>query len=277
MRMQGKSQSLFILYSLVILLALIVVSQIPTTGASAPAPVANAGPDQTVSGPSPVNVQFDGSGSTGEIVSYKWFNQWGQLRAEGVSPVIEVNFGRKNAKPGTTRAFTLIVQDAAGNSAKDKVVITLGKKDDTANQDPIVGSTFTGTTYTYSVSDASRYVFQFIDVGFLTEKGQWYVGNNHSNVQRPQVTCHLGTHWQTDPGDGTVLDDGCIGAADVIVGIGIEAVAMGIEPQYDATGLVRSWQVSYQSDTVATITLADSEPYVFSGASMSINERIEKE
>ena len=70
---------------------------------------ADAGLDQTVPGLSPVNVQFDGSRSTGEIVSYKWFNQWGQLRAEGESPVIEVNFGRRNAKPGTARTFTLVV------------------------------------------------------------------------------------------------------------------------------------------------------------------------
>jgi hypothetical protein len=257
MRMRRKSQwSLRQLtrvsvpmFTLAILLALIAGNmQMQTMGANNLALVANAGPDQTGPGPSPVNVQFDGSRSTGDIVSYKWVNQWGQLRAEGASPVIEVNFGHQNAKPGTTRTFTLIVQDAAGNTAEDKVVITLGKKDDTANRDPIVGSTFTGTTYAYSVSSGGKYVFQFIDVGFLTEKGRWHVGNNHSNVNRPQVTCHAGTHWQIDPGDGTVLDDGCIGAADVIGG-----------------------------DIVATITLANSEPYVFSGASMSINEHIAKE
>src|SRR5918997_436845 len=68
--------------------------------------IANAGPDQTVPGPSPVAVQFDGSGSTGDIVSYQWYNQYGLLLAEEVAPVIEVNFGKDNPQPGTTRTFT---------------------------------------------------------------------------------------------------------------------------------------------------------------------------
>jgi hypothetical protein len=90
-----------------------------------PSSKADAGPDQTVPGPSPVNVQFDGSGSTGDIVSYKWYNQWGLLRAEGVTPDIEVNFGYDNPQPGTTRTFTLVVEDSQGNTAQDQVTITL--------------------------------------------------------------------------------------------------------------------------------------------------------
>jgi hypothetical protein len=88
---------------------------------------ANAGSDQTVPGPSPVAVQFDGSGSTGDIVRYQWYNQWGLLLAEGVTPVIEVNFGHTDPQPGTTRTFTLVVADAQGNTAQDKVTITLGE------------------------------------------------------------------------------------------------------------------------------------------------------
>jgi hypothetical protein len=92
---------------------------------------ANAGPDQTVSGPNPVDVQFDGSGSTGDIVAYRWYNQWGELRAEGESPVIEVNFGHENPQPGTTRKFRLVVEDVEGNTDGDEVVITLGKGKET--------------------------------------------------------------------------------------------------------------------------------------------------
>jgi hypothetical protein len=87
---------------------------------------AKAGPDQTVPGPSPVDVQFDGSGSTGDIVSYQWYNQLGDLRAEERAPVIKVNFGR-NPKPGATRTFTLVVEDSQGNKAEDEVTITLGE------------------------------------------------------------------------------------------------------------------------------------------------------
>jgi hypothetical protein len=93
--------------------------------------VANAGADQTVSGSSPVAVQFDGSGSTGDIVSYHWYNQWGLLRAEGVAPVIDVNFGYTDPQPGTVRTFTLVVEDSQGNTAQDEVIITLGETADT--------------------------------------------------------------------------------------------------------------------------------------------------
>jgi hypothetical protein len=92
-----------------------------------PTITANAGPDQTVPGPSPVAVQFDGSGSTGDIVSYKWYNQYGLLLAEGATPVIEVNFGHTDPQPGTTRTFTLVVEDSQGNTAQDQVTITLGE------------------------------------------------------------------------------------------------------------------------------------------------------
>jgi hypothetical protein len=93
--------------------------------------VANAGPDQTVPGPSPVAVQFDGSGSTGDIVSYQWYNQYGLLLAEEVTPVIEVNFGYEDPQPGTQRTFTLVVEDSQGNTAQDQVTITLGEEEQT--------------------------------------------------------------------------------------------------------------------------------------------------
>jgi hypothetical protein len=89
--------------------------------------VANAGPDQTVPGPSPVAVQFDGSGSTGDIVRYQWYNQYGLLLAEGVTPVIEVNFGRTDPQPGTQRTFTLVVEDSQGNTAEDQVTMNLSQ------------------------------------------------------------------------------------------------------------------------------------------------------
>jgi hypothetical protein len=88
---------------------------------------ANAGPDQTVSGSSPIAVQLDGSGSTGDIVRYQWYNQWGLLRAEGVTPVIDVNFGYNDPQPGTARTFILVVEDSQGNIAQDEVTITLGE------------------------------------------------------------------------------------------------------------------------------------------------------
>jgi lysophospholipase L1-like esterase len=101
--------------------------------------VANAGPDQTVSGPSPVAVQFDGSGSTGDIVRYQWYNQWGLLRAEGATLVIEVNFGYTDPQPGTARTFTLVVEDSQGNTAQDEVSITLGETEEEETPSPPEG------------------------------------------------------------------------------------------------------------------------------------------
>jgi hypothetical protein len=101
-----------------------------TDGGGEPDLIANAGPDQTVPGPSPVTVQLDGSGSTGDIVSYKWYNQYGLLRAEGVAPVIDVNFGYDDPQPGTARTFTLVVADSQGNTAQDEVTITLGETEE---------------------------------------------------------------------------------------------------------------------------------------------------
>jgi hypothetical protein len=79
--------SLRLSLSLVILLAVVMVSIQPPT-AKAATLTAHAGADQTVLGPSPVEVLFDGSKSVGSFAnehSYRWFNQWGELRAEGPS------------------------------------------------------------------------------------------------------------------------------------------------------------------------------------------------
>jgi hypothetical protein len=119
--------------------------------------VANAGPDQTVPGPSPVAVQFDGSGSTGDIVSYKWYNQWGLLLAEGATPVIEVNFGYEDPQPGTQRTFTLVVEDSQGNTAQDQVTITLGETEAADTEPPTVSWVKpVGTEQVYIATSASE-------------------------------------------------------------------------------------------------------------------------
>jgi hypothetical protein len=104
---------------------------------------ANAGADQTVPGPSPVAVQLDGTGSTGDIVRYLWYNQYGLLRAEGATPVIDVNFGYNDPQPGTTRTFTLVVEDSQGNTAQDDVSITLGETEEEETPPPEAEPTIT--------------------------------------------------------------------------------------------------------------------------------------
>jgi hypothetical protein len=105
-----------------------VTRDLAATAGQQPLVTADAGPDQTVPGPSPVEVQFDGSGSTGDIISYRWINQFGGVRAEEVSPTFEVDFGQ-DPQPGATRTFTLEVADAEGNTDTDTVTITLAAPD----------------------------------------------------------------------------------------------------------------------------------------------------
>jgi hypothetical protein len=76
---------------------------------AAPKLKANAGLDMDVYGETPIDIWFDGCSSTGDIVSWRWFNQWGQERFNELYPNPEpcqaqfrVNFGG-NPQPGTTR------------------------------------------------------------------------------------------------------------------------------------------------------------------------------
>jgi hypothetical protein len=257
--------SLRLFLSLVILLTAITVSIHPPSIKAATL-TAHAGPDQTVSGPSPPEVLFDATQSVGSFSdehSYKWFNQWGELRAEGPEPVFKVNFGYRNPKPGTTRTFTLQVTDSAGNTARDTVKVTLGDLENT-QRDPRVGSWLRGIAYAYEATTTEEYHFNLVTVGHLIDKDRWYVGNRHSTVEIGQVTCVEGRHWNADG-----LADGCTGP-------GKPKWAMELKPIYDASRTVRNWEVWYRTDLIATIRLADDVEYHFQGDS-EIDQRIQKE
>jgi hypothetical protein len=179
---------------------------------------ANAGPDQTVPGPSPVAVQFDGSGSTGEIVSYKWYNQWGLLRAEGVTPVIDVNFGYDDPQPGTARTFTLVVEDSQGNTAQDEVTITLGETEEekkppppdaqpTITLDPTEGAPGTAVT----VEGSGWIAGETIIIQFSISRH----GNNLGFSEVAQATVGDDGSFETTV---TVPPDAAIGEQQVIAG-----------------------------------------------------------
>jgi hypothetical protein len=85
-------------------------------------PVANAGPDQTVTNGTPVTL--DGSASfspDGEIVSYEWFENYGQLDQTflGNTAILVYTF------PVGTHLVTLVVTDDYGQSATDTVTIVV--------------------------------------------------------------------------------------------------------------------------------------------------------
>ena len=97
-----------------------IASQSVTVTASNQAPVANAGPDQTVpdsDGADGESVELDGSGSSdsdGTIESYSW--TWDGGSASGVKPTVNL--------PDGTTVVTLTVTDDTGASDSDTVSIT---------------------------------------------------------------------------------------------------------------------------------------------------------
>jgi hypothetical protein len=269
----GKSTILGILASLAMIvgggaLALADIT-VPGIQAQSATLTANAGPDQTVPGPSPVQVQFSGTGSTGNIVSYRWFNQFGLLRAEGPEPVIEVNFGHKNPTPGTKRTFTLVVEDAAGNTDDDQVVITLGKQQSPPpvtppppQGDPINGSTFTGTYY---YSDDLN---QTIVAGFLNND-RWYIQATTLDQDIATVNCiNYGTHWQDDKTGGSfpVYNEGCMGNRSSINRDSSINNVMEVRPISST-----QWGIQIDDSIIATVDFQQSVN--FESSSVVIDER----
>ncbi len=95
------------------------------------APVANAGPDQTLprNTPTSASVTLDGSGSSdanGDTLTYSW--TWAGGSASGVSPTITL--------PQGATTITLVVNDGELDSAPDTVVITVTNTAPVANAGP---------------------------------------------------------------------------------------------------------------------------------------------
>jgi hypothetical protein len=81
-------------------------------------PTANAGPDQTVTAADGISAQvtLDGSGSTGDIVSYVWTIDDVEI-ATGVNPSVALEVG--------VHVITLTVTDDGGATDSDQVTITV--------------------------------------------------------------------------------------------------------------------------------------------------------
>jgi len=121
------------------------------SGASAPAVVANAGPDRTVECAGALTpVQLDGSASQPPSgLNYSWVGNFGS--AMGVMPVVDLPLGQET--------ITLTVDDGSGGTASDDVAVdVLDTIPPTILLDPLVELTATsalGAVYTVSptVSD----------------------------------------------------------------------------------------------------------------------------
>jgi hypothetical protein len=245
------------------------VAQATPARAQQPALTVYAGEDQTVNGPSPVDVWFDGCDASGpaDIVNYQWFNQWGELRAEDVTCIVNipVNFG-KDPQPGQTREFTLVVTDAVGNQAQDSVVITLGEVPPPA--DPAHGSRFTGTVYTYINTESGKYRYQFIDAGFLNDQSEWYVSINPIDSPQANVQCFDGVKWEFEQKRGCVGDETGFSSDEWVGYIDLTPVYLGLGDSATVIG----WDVMIGDHTSASIRLADKTSYVLDHSYLVIDQ-----
>jgi hypothetical protein len=169
---------------------------------------------------------LNGCDSTGDIVKYEWFNQWGQLRAlspetpyDGVcGGELGVNFG-KNAKLGATRTFTLVLTADDGQTSKDTVTLTLADPPpadplgDPADDHPFLA----GNTWWYSLWGYGGPSYNFT-TGILdtdSEHDHWYIsswtaGEDIYGTPAP-ITCHFGVFWEVFDEPNFKDSEGCFG------------------------------------------------------------------
>lgn len=86
----------------------------------APAPVANAGPDQTV--PPGAAVTLDGSGSAGPIAQYVWEQVSGPDVSLSGATTVQAQFTAPDVEAPTTLQFRLTVEDAEGSTSDSDLV-----------------------------------------------------------------------------------------------------------------------------------------------------------
>jgi hypothetical protein len=219
-------------------------------GPPEPSLVADAGANQTVPGPGPVSVLLDASGSTGDIVNYRWYNER-DLAGMGKTVMLSVNFGSENSNPGATHTLTLEVEDAEGNTAKDEVVITLGEPGDSRDN-----LDFEGTTWGYD--NTSTGTAQIIKAGIITNKGEkrWYISSSGGGLDGShpiaQAECHEGTYWEAFGAEDELHpSEGCIGTPGTLIDTTSITVEVWLpDPQQDA----RVWVASFDGKRVATLT-----------------------
>jgi hypothetical protein len=238
---------------------------------------ADAGPDQTVPGPSPVNVRFDGSGSTG-AASYLWLDQFGEALSNDRKRTILVNFG-KDAPAGTTRTFTLEVSDSAGRKDQDQVVITLGKTPGPPapppEKEPPAPPKSTDPRATASSGAISSYTYKtetgtlIISTGFLNSQTKWIVAVDRSDYQkRIRVDCDRWKAWRS------THQKGCVGPTSSIKGFAesLDIITYRIEGKRTA-----SWMVVSEDTVLATIRPAHPEIFKLSMGSTTLWGLAERE
>lgn len=192
-------------------------------GTANQAPVAAAGPDQTVGDTDNTGqelVSLDGSASTdpdGTIVSHAWFEGGSQIAA-GATPSIPLTVG--------VHTITLTVTDDAGATASDIVVVTVDPFDPGTNTPPVANAgpdqviVDDGDTLEVVTFDGTA---SFDPDGTIVSYFWTKDGNPFNNAPTFSLTQEVGVHVVTL----TVTDDLGATASDTVV--------VTIEPAPDPT------------------------------------------
>jgi hypothetical protein len=157
-------------------------------------------------------------------------------------------------------------QQEEGNVDTDQMTVTLS--DNPIQGDPLIGSTFSGTTF---YSDDFQ---ENLTAGFLTDKKEWYVGIGVPDGAATTVECHFGIHWQADEDASysTGSDIGCVGDLGEISQDPTIRGLMEPSPVYEGE-LITGWTVNMFDSLVATITFAEGKAYQFGGSSIFLEQK----
>jgi hypothetical protein len=169
------------------------------------APVADAGPDQTVDdtdGDGSEDITLDGSGSTdadGTIISYVWTENGTQI-ATGVSPTVNLAVG--------TYTITLTVEDEAGLTDTDTVTIIVNSPPtaDAGADQTVVDSDGDGSEEVTLDGSGSS------DSDGTIQSYSWDLGTEVAMGVSPTVSLTVGTH----PITLTVTDDDGLTGTDTV-------------------------------------------------------------
>lgn len=217
------------------------------------APIANAGADVTVTGPS--DVVLNGSGSRdpeNEALTYLWTQISGPTIAIANADMASATIQLGATSTDTTYGFSLKVTDPEGLSATDSVAVT--NKADTPNQAPVVSVAATATveagktvSIVASASDADGDALTY---AWTVPAGVSATGQNSATlvVTGPNVT------EATSYGLSVLVSDGALDASASTNLTVTPSVVGGCDATDPNAGNYPAWQTSVVYNTGDTVS-----------------------
>ncbi|PIW59447.1 glycosyl hydrolase family 18 protein [Shewanella sp. CG12_big_fil_rev_8_21_14_0_65_47_15] len=217
------------------------------------APIANAGADINVTGPS--DVALNGSGSRdpeNEALTYLWTQVSGPTIAIANADMVNATIQLGATSTDTTYGFSLKVTDPEGLSATDSVAVT--NKADTPNQAPVVSVATTATveagktvSIVASASDADGDALTY---AWTVPAGVSATGQNSATlvVTGPNVT------EATSYGLSVLVSDGALDASASTNLTVTPSVVGGCDATDPNAGNYPAWQTSVVYNTGDTVS-----------------------